>query len=158
MNETLAMLLRLTLFALGLGTLLAQGLTPVLAGELSAPYPEVAHLVVPYSVAAILAIVCVQVALVAVWRLLSMVSGDQIFDVASLKWVDTITASAAVATVLSAAVWVHLALVEQVGGPGMVLGLTACVLVGTALALLMVVMRGLLSAAIADRRELAEVI
>jgi hypothetical protein len=158
MNETVMMLLRLTLVVMGLGTLLAQFLTPVLASEQAAQYPEVAHLVVPYSIAAILGLVCVQVALVAVLRLLSMIEAERIFDGNALKWVDTFTVSAVVAAGLSAAVGAHLTLVEQIGGPGMVLLLAGCVVGGTALALLMVVMRGLLNAAITDRDELAEVI
>ncbi|MHA7135367.1 DUF2975 domain-containing protein [Oerskovia turbata] len=158
MNETVAMLLRLTLVIMGLGTLLAQFMTPALASEQAARYPEVAHLVVPYSIAAILGFVCVQTALVAVLRLLSMIEAAQIFDDRALKWVDTITGSAVVAACLSAGVLVHLALFEPTGGPGVPLVLVACVVGGAALALLMVVMRGLLTAAIVDRDELAEVI
>ena len=158
MTTTVTMLLRLTLITMFLGALLAQLLVPVVATEQATLYPEVEHLVLPYSVAAILGFVCVQAALVAVWRLLSMVGDDRIFADGSLRWVDTITVCSAAATGLSAVVWVHLILVEETGGPGMVLALGACVVGGAALALLMVVMRGLLDAAIADRRELAEVI
>lgn len=151
-------LLRATLLVLVLGALLAQVLVPVQAVTTGRESPEVAHLVVPYSVAAILAIACVQVALAAVWGLLSMVDRGQIFSARALAWVDAIIVCAGVVAVLSAVVMVHLIFIVQIGGPGDFLGLAACVAVGTALALLMIVMRGLLRAAIADRSELAEVI
>ena len=121
-------------------------------------YPELAYLVVPYSVAGILSIGCVQVALLVIWRLLSLVSGGVIFTRRALRWVDVITACGAVGTVLSAGPMIHLLFVVGVGGPGVVLGLAACLVGGLAFVLLMVVMRGLLESAIADRTELDEVI
>src|SRR5450759_3142942 len=59
-------LLRVALVVLLLGTVLAQVLLPVFASEEGTIFPEVAYLVVPYSVAGILAIACVQVALLVV--------------------------------------------------------------------------------------------
>ena len=108
--------------------------------------------------AAILFIACGQVALLVVWRLLSLVDGGVIFTRRALRWVDVITACGVVATVLSAGVLIHmLAFVPGGGGP-MILYLAACVVGGLAFVLLMVVMRGLLESAIADRTELDEVI
>ncbi len=64
-----------------------------------------------------------------------------------------------VATVLSAGVLIHLLFfVPGGGGPSVVLGLAACLVGGLAFVLLMIVMRGLLESAIADRTELDEVI
>jgi hypothetical protein len=97
-------------------------------------------------------------ALLAVWRLLSLVNGGVIFTRRAQRWVDVITACAAVATVLSASVMIHLLAFVGVGGPGVLLGLAATLAGGLAFVLLMVVMRGLLDAAIADRSELDEVI
>jgi hypothetical protein len=156
MNRLAATSLRVALVVLLLGALLAQVLVPLLASELGGQYPEVAHLVVPYSVAAILAIACIQMALVAVWRLLSLISGSAIFTVRALRWVDAITVCAAAATVLSAGVMVYQ--FDQIGGPGVFLALAACVAGGVALVLLLVVMRGLLEVAVAHRSELDEVI
>ena len=151
-------LLRVALVVLLLGTVLVQIGLPMLASEEGRIFPEVAYLVVPYSVAAILFIGCSQVALLAVWRLLSMVNGGVIFTRRALRWVDVITACAAVATVLSAGVWIHMiGFVPGSGGP-MFYYLAACVAGGLAFVLLMVVMRGLLESAIADRTELDEVI
>ena len=150
-------LLRVALVVLLLGTVLAQALVPVIASEAGTTFPEVAYLVVPYSVAGILVIACGQVALLVVWRLLSLVNGGVIFTRRALRWVDVITACGAVATVLSAGVMIHLLFFVGVGGP-LMYWLGACVAGGLAFVLLMVVMRGLLESAIADRTELDEVI
>jgi hypothetical protein len=158
MNKLAVRLLRIALVILLLGTVLAQVLLPVFASEQGTFFPEVAYLVVPYSVAGILVIGCGQVALLVVWRLLSMVNGGVIFTRRALRWVDIITACAAVATVLSAGPMIQLLFFVGVGGPGVVLGLAACLAGGLAFMLLMVVMRGLLESAIADRTELDEVI
>ena len=151
-------LLRVALVVLLLGTVLAQVLLPVFASEEGTIFPEVAYLVVPYSVAGILAIACGQVALLVVWRLLSMVNGGVIFTRRALRWVDVITACAAVATVLSAGVLIHMLSFVPGGGGPTIYFLAACVAGGLAFVLLMVVMRGLLVSAIADRTELDEVI
>ena len=158
MNKLASRLLRVALVVLLLGTVFVQVLLPVFASETGRSFPEVEYLVIPYSVAGIIFIACGQVALLVVWRLLSMIDGGVIFTRRALRWVDVITACAAVATVLSAGVWIHmLGLVPGGGGP-MLYYLAACVACGLAFVLLMVVMRGLLESAIADRTELDEVI
>jgi hypothetical protein len=157
MNVLASRLLRVALVVLLLGAVLAQVLLPVFASDEGGIYPELAYLVVPYSVAGILAIACGQVALLVVWRLLSMVGGGVIFTRRALRWVDVITACAAIATVLSAGPMIHLLFFVGVGGP-LILWLGACLACGLAFVLLMVVMRGLLESAIADRSELDEVI
>ena len=158
MTKFASRLLRFALVILLLGTVLTQVLVPVLASEEARIFPEVAYLAVPYSVALILVIACVQVALLVVWRLLSLVDGGVIFTRRALRWVDVITACAVVATVLSAGVLIHLLFVVGVGGPSVALALPASLAGGLAFVLLMVVMRGLLELAIADRTELDEVI
>ena len=118
MNKLARQLLRVALVVLLLGSVLAQVLVPVFASEAGRIFPEVAYLVVPYSVAAILFIGCGQVALLVVWRLLSMVNGGAIFTRRAVRWVDVITACGAVATVLSAGVMIHmLGFVPGGGGP-----------------------------------------
>ena len=151
-------LLRVALVVLLLGTVLAQVLLPLYGSEEGRIYPELAYLVVPYSVAAILFIGCGQVALLVVWRLLSLVDVGVIFTRRALRWVDVITACAAVATALSAGVLIHMLGFVPGGGGPMSLYMAACVSAGLAFMLLMVVMRGLLASAIADRTELDEVI
>ena len=158
MNKLASRLLRLALLVLLLGSVLAQVLVPVYASEVGTRFPEVAYLVVPYSVAAILFIGCGQVALLVVWRLLSLVDGGVIFTRRAVRWVDVIMACAAVATALSAGVLVHMLGFVPGGGGPMIYYLAACITAGLAFVLLMVVMRGLLLSAVADRAELDEVI
>lgn len=62
---------------------------------------------IPYAIAGILVIACVEVALVAVWMLLSMVRRDSIFSDRAFRWVDVIIATGSVATVLVFALGVH---------------------------------------------------
>ena len=158
MNKLASRLLRVALLVLLLGSVLAQVLVPVYASQVGTTFPEVDYLVVPYSVAAILFIGCGQVALLVVWRLLSLVDGGVIFTRRAVRWVDVIIACAAVATVLNAGVLIHmLAFVPGGGGP-MIFCLAASIAGGLTFVLLMVVMRGLLLSAIADRAELDEVI
>jgi uncharacterized membrane protein YpjA len=158
MNLLASRLLRVALVVLLLGTVFAQVLVPVYASQVGMTHPEVSYLVVPYSVAAILFIGCGQVALLVVWRLLSLVDRGVIFTRRALRWVDVITACAAVATVLSAGVWIHMVRFVPGGGGPMIYYLAACIAGGLALVLLMIVMRGLLESAVADRTELDEVI
>jgi len=158
MNTLVRQLLRVALIVLLLGSVLAQVLLPVFAYEEGAYFPELAGVLVPYSVTGILVIGCCQVALLSVWRLLSLVSSGVAFTRPALRWVDVITACGALATVLSAGVMIHLLGFVGVGGPGVLLGLAALLAGGLAFGLLMVVMRGLLESAIADRTELDGVI
>jgi Protein of unknown function (DUF2975) len=146
------------LVVLLLGSVLAQVIVPVYASQVGTTFPEVANLVVPYSSAAILFIACGQVALLVVWRLLSLVDGGIIFTRRAVRWVDVIIVCAAVATVLTAAVLTHMLGFVPGGGGPMIYYLTACIAGGLAFVLLMVVMRGLLLSAAANRAELDEVI
>ena len=156
--HTLAIRLRrVALVVLLLGSVLAQVLVPVFASQEGRIFPEYAYLIIPYSAAGILAIGFVQVALLVTWRLLSMVSGGVIFTRPALRWVDVITACAAIATVLFAAPLIHVLFFVGVGGP-LVLWLAASLAGGLSFVLLMIVMRGLLGSAIADRTELDETI
>ena len=158
MTKFASRLLRVALVVLLLGTVLAQVLVPVYASQVGTTFPEVAYLVVPYSVAAILFIGCGQVALLVVWRLLSLVDGGIIFTRRALRWVDVIIACAVVATVLCVGVLIHMLGFVPGGGGPMIYYLAACIAGGLAFVLLMVVMRGLLLSAVADRTELDEVI
>jgi len=117
--------------------------------------PEVASAVVPYSVAAILGIACVQVSLFAIARLLAMVAQEAVFTTPALKWVNLIIGCAAVFALLTFVVAYHLA--TNFGGPA-ALYLIAVAVVGLIIALLMRVMRELLVKATANQAELAEVI
>ncbi len=158
MKKLPSRLLRVALLVLLLASVLAQILVPVYASEVGTRFPEVSYLVGPYSVAAILFIGCGQAALLAIWRLLSLVDGGVIFTRRAVRSVDVIVACGAVATVLAVLVLIHMLGFVPGGGGPMVYYLAGCIAAGLAFVLLMVVMRGLLLAAVADRAELDEVI
>jgi hypothetical protein len=158
MKKLPSRLLRVALLVLLLASVLAQVLVPVYASQVGARFPEVAHLVVPYSLAAILFIGCGQLALLAIWRLLSLVDGGIIFTRRAVRWVDVIVTCGAAATFLTVLVLIHMLRFVPGGGGPMVYYLAGCIAAGIAFVLLMVVMRGLLLAAVADRAELDEVI
>ncbi len=151
MHKLAFRILRVVLVVFLLGSVVAQVLVPVVAAGVGARFPEVGHLVVPYSLAAILFIGCGQVALLAVWRLLSMIGSNLIFTRSAVRWVDAILACAAVATLLTVVVLIHTYRTVPGGGGPMVYYLAGCVLAGLAIGVLAVVMRGRLMSAIADR-------
>ncbi|MFW2513246.1 DUF2975 domain-containing protein [Demequina sp. SO4-13] len=158
MNPLVIGALRLLLVLLFLGALGFQALVPTTAADMGATYPDAAHLEAPYSAAGIAAIACFQVALAVVWRLLSLGATGQVFTARALRWVDAIAWCGAVAAVMCLAVSSHMMFVESIGGPPAAFLWIGSLVGGTAFVLLMLVMRGLLSTAIADRTELTEVI
>jgi hypothetical protein len=158
MHKLAGLLLRVALLVVLLGSVLVQIILPAYASDVGARIPEVAYLVVPYSLAAILFIGCGEVALFVVWRLLSLVDGGVIFRRRTVLWVNVIIACAVVATLLSVGVLVHMLRFVPGGGGPTIYFMLACIVGGLAFVLLMIVMRGLLESAIADRTELDEVI
>lgn len=165
MHSLLVAILRIGIAAAVLFGLFAQAvIIPTAAADevdLFAPYEPYA---LPYVVASILGVACVQVALGAIWMLLSMVERDAIFTRSAFRWVDTIIGAAVVATVIALAAAVHLTL-DTIPSPddgmdveGALLAALACGAVGAAFCMLMVIMRTLLGKAMDMRTELAEVI
>src|SRR4051794_24920270 len=124
MNKLVIRLLRVALVVLLLGSVAGQLLVPLVASQSAKTFPEVEYLVIPYSVAGILVIACGQVAMLVVWRLLSMIGRGVIFSRRSLRWVNVIIACGAGATLLNTGVSLHL-LVVHGGGPGIILWLAA---------------------------------
>jgi hypothetical protein len=151
MGKLATWLLRADLVLLLLGSVLAQVIVPAQASLVGASNPEVAYLVVPYSAAAILFIVCGQVALIVVLRLLSLVDRGAVFSRPAVRWVDVIAACAAIATALSTGVLVHmLAFVPGGGGPA-IYSMAFSIAGGLAVGLAMVILHGLLETVIAER-------
>ncbi|MGW9350506.1 DUF2975 domain-containing protein [Nocardiopsis flavescens] len=137
---------------------------PGAAAEEVAYFPPYAPFEVPYVVVAILGVACVQVALVAVWALLGMVERDAIFTSRAFRWVDVIIGATLAASLLTGGVTVHL-LFAEIPSPddGMeLLGALGAAVVttagGVAFALLLVLMRGLLSKATRLQAEMSEVV
>lgn len=97
--------------------------------------------------------VCVAVILVATGVLVGCTRSDRIFRLAALRWVDVLVGAFAAGTVLVVA-----ALFFIPGPPQLFLLVEACVLVGVAITLVLLVMRALLRRAVAMHVELDEVV
>lgn len=154
MNSLAVLALRVVLVLIVLCMVLGQVfLVPVVAADLANTYPEMADLRAPYTVVVNLGLGCVQIALVAVWVLLSMVRGNAIFTARAFAFVDLIIGAAGLATLLAAGLGLHAFGAMRIWQA--VLPLGATVIVGGAFVLLMLILRGLLRRATALERELA---
>jgi hypothetical protein len=152
-------LVRVLLVVILLGTVVAQvWFFPLLAQELAITFPEVAWLRVPMLVVVILAILAVQVSLLAVWKLLAMVERDSVFSESAFGWVNVIIGAAVFDTVLVAGVNWFMGYQVHANPPGLMLMLLALSVGGATFALLMVLMKGLLRKASEMTTELSQVI
>lgn len=159
MNKNIIALARTLIILSGLVLLLGQVLYfPLMGQELAIQFPEVNYLAVPYTVLAILTLLCLEVALVGVWRLLSLAAIDKVFSVRAFTWVNAVIVAVAAATIITLGVAIHLLGILSVGGPGVLIILTTAVVGGAMFTVLMLVMRGLLRSATENRMELAEVV
>lgn len=157
MNRLIVVVLRFLLVLVFLVAAFAQAfLVPVVSADFAAMYPEVAFLRVPYTVVVNVGIGCVQVALVAVWVLLSMVRRNAIFSERAFAFVDVIIGAAVLATLLAVGLGVHAFGVMKIWQALLPVGVA--VIAGGAFALLMIVMRGLLRGATTLEAEMAEVV
>ncbi|PLS27150.1 DUF2975 domain-containing protein [Bifidobacterium parmae] len=144
----------------------------VLSGDIVAAYPELASARWPYAVAGLLGILCFEVALIPLWRLLTLAKRRDVFSGRAVRWTDAITACAAAegAVVLFVLLYGSLAHAEYydpaqgasadvaMGAAAMSAACVVALLLIAAFVLLMLVMRSLLKAAIAQRDELEAVI
>ncbi len=157
MRQSIVVVLKALLAILLLGALASQVFVlPLLAGDIAARNPEAAWLQVPGLVVAILVVACIEVCFIATWGLLSMVPRDRIFQDRAFVLVDVIIGAILAATVLVIGTAILLSAIG-LGGPATMYLLAAGVL-GIALALLVVVMRGLLRKATQLQQDLAEVV
>jgi hypothetical protein len=131
---------------------------PVLSGNLAEHIPELAGLRWPMLAVVITMILLAEVAVVAVWKLLTLVQSDRVFSESAYGWVNLIAIAAATDTVLALGVNVYLGFWVRADPPILMLFLLALTVAGAGLVLLVVVMKGLLRQASAFKGELAEVI
>ena len=131
---------------------------PVLANEMAMVHPEVDYLQIPITVLAVLVLAGFEVVLLCIWKLLSMVHEDSIFSGRSFRYVNIIVGALLTVAVLLIAILVVLMLLAQAGGPGVMLALLAGIAGSTAVALVVVVMRGLLKKATQQQSYLTEVV
>ncbi|GGJ79681.1 membrane protein [Pilimelia anulata] len=118
--------------------------------------PQDAHLRWPLTAIAVVLILCVQVVLVATWKLLTLVKRDRIFSQAAMIWVDAIVWSIGTAWLVLVGVFTWVVL--HADDPGMPMLLLLLLTGVTVVGLLMVVMRALLQKATALRTDLEAVI
>jgi hypothetical protein len=119
--------------------------------------PESSYLRWPLTAISVFWVLCVQVVIVATWKLLTLVQNDRIFSEDSVVWVDVIVWAIAAAWVVLLGVFLYFGFFLA-DDPGLPL-LMFLLLVGVAvLGLLMVVMRALLRQATTLRTDMEAVI
>lgn len=153
--------------------LTAQCVIVPLSGEVVAAYPETAPMRWLYVVLGILAVACFEVALVGLWRLLTMVRRRDVFSGKAMRPVNLIIGCAGAEGVLVFVVLLLSTVLEPpliwdaaqsafvpaaTGMPALSLALVVALLLIVAFIMLMLVMRSLLAQAISQRDELAAVI
>jgi hypothetical protein len=118
--------------------------------------PELAYLRWPLTAVSVFFVLCVQVVVVATWRLLTLVTKDRIFSEGALSWVDAIVWAVAAAWVVLVGLFLYVGFnAHDPGGP---LLLFLMVIGVAVVGLLMVVMRALLRQATTLRTDMEAVI
>lgn len=108
---------------------------------------------------AVLGLLCVQVVIACTWKLLTMVVRDRIFSEDALRWVDAILWTIVAGLVVLAAAFVPAFIIADADdAPGVVAIPLLMGLVGSAVLLLMIVMRALLRQATTLRSDMEAVI
>ncbi|MDJ0378026.1 DUF2975 domain-containing protein [Cryobacterium sp. PH31-L1] len=130
---------------------------PAVAQQMVEKSPQLDYLQVPGIVVTVGFLLCVQVALGCVWRLLSLVRASIIFRDHAFRYVNIILGLVALATLLLLGSFTTLA-VAGVASPSVIMLCSLGIVVGSGLALMIVVMRGLLHQASQLEHDLGEVV
>ncbi len=158
MARSTVRVLKAVLALLVLGMLVVQlFFLPLLSWEIADDNPELAYLRWPTLIVAMVVVLCAELVVVAIWKLLGMVSRDAIFSEAAFTWVDVIIYATVAATALVAAVFAYYTAV-QLNPFALALMEFVLIATGAALALLMLVLRSLLRKATSLQADMAEVI
>jgi hypothetical protein len=118
--------------------------------------PDLAYLRWPLTAVTVFWVLCVQVVIVATWKLLALVEEDRIFSEASMVWVDAIVRAVGAAWAVLVGVFGYVGFTSA--GPGNVLMVFLLVVGVSVLGLVVVVLRALLRRAAALRSDLEAVI
>src|SRR5829696_1618099 len=118
--------------------------------------PEDAYLRWPLTAIFVFWVLCIQVVIVATWKLLTLVKHDRIFSEASLVWVNAIVWAIIAAWVVLVCVFLYVGF--NADDPGLPLLLFLMVVGVSVLGLLIVVMRALLRQATTLRTDMEAVI
>lgn len=147
------------LIVLLLGLLVASQtvVIPAVARITAIRNPDVDQLEIPGIIGAVIFIGLIEVTLVCVWFLLSLVQTDRIFRVEAFRYVDIILGA-----LVAAGLLILVSYIVIVGSRAVSLSLTLLAVLGivvsAALALLVVVLRGLLRKALELEQDLSEVV
>src|SRR5690606_1618663 len=110
-------------------------LIPRVAAMTADRNPDLAYLEAPGIVAAVLFLVCVQVVLLCVWKLLSLVRASEIFSPKAFRYVDIIIGTLIAASLIIIVSNIIIA-AAQAGSPSILLVSVLGLVVGAGLALL----------------------
>ncbi len=160
MSRLAILALRILLVLVVIGLLFAQVVViPIASLEFGEAFGSQA-VGIFYTVTGIAFVACIEVALVAIWVLLSMVRRDAIFSGRAFRWVDVIIGAGIAATAVAIANACHMYFVVEprLDAPGLIVLAGTGVLGAASFVALTVVMRGLLRSATALQGELAEVV
>jgi hypothetical protein len=118
--------------------------------------PEMAYLRWPMTAVSVFWVLCVQVVVVATWRLLTLVKKDRIFSAASFVWVNAIVWAIAAGWAVLVGVFLYVGF--NADDPGLPLLLFLLTTGVTVFGLLVLVMRALLRQATTLRTDMEAVI
>lgn len=119
--------------------------------------PDVDHLEIPGIIGAVIFLALVEVTLICVWKLLSLVRAERIFSPDAFRYVDIILWALASAGALIAVSYVVIIASRAVSLSLTLLAILGIV-VSAALALLVLVLRGLLRKALELEQDMSEVV
>lgn len=145
------------LAALAISITMQVVVLPLMGSQVVSQFPEASHLLLPGLAGSIALVACGQIALVAIWRLLTLTSREQAFHGKAVRSMTTIIWAAAVAAVLSLAALAVLAF-HQTLPPSVFILLVVTGTGAIAAVLLVSVLRHLLIQAVNAEAELSEVI
>jgi hypothetical protein len=153
MGRLTILALRIVLAGLLAGSLFVQvWMVPLIANDMNVADPDVARIRLPFIVVVVLGILTIQVAMICVWRLLTMVRRGTVFSSAAFRYVDVMIGAAVAAALIAFTFGVILAPGEAVP-PGIVLLIGGVGAMAAGIALVILVMRMLLAQAVARETE-----
>lgn len=160
MKKRYIRLAQLAVILFGCTTPLVQLLVVFVAQEVGRDAPEVAHLVIPYSMAGVISIVFFQLFLGGIWYMLHRVSIGAFYTAATLRTLDFMRVAFAVSVLIPIAVLLHANFGTETGvGPASVVLLFLMLIsAGPGVFLLLTVLRQLFVEARGNREELEKVI
>ena len=153
MGKLTILTLRIVLAGLLAGSVFVQvWMVPLIANDMNVADPDVARIRIPFIVVIVAGIVTIQVAMICVWRLLTMVRRGTVFSPAAFRYVDVMIGAAVAAALIAFTFGAILAPGEAVP-PGTVLLIGGVGAMAAGIALVILVMRMLLAQAVARETE-----